>query len=84
MTSGGTQGGFASQEWAVNIVPTGNIDGVNTTFTVLNSYYAGTMMVYLRGLRKTSGVDFTETSIGFVMVAPPQVDDALLCDYRKI
>jgi len=86
MTSGGGTGGSspAGQEWSVNIIPTGDIDGVNMTFVVPDPYYSGTMMVYLRGLRQIPGTDFTETANGFIMAEPPETDDVLICDYRKI
>jgi len=78
---GGVSGG---ENWIVNQIPTGAIDGSNLIFIVADLYYAGTMMVYLRNLRKTPGIDFTETATGFNFIEPPETGDVIICDYRKM
>ncbi len=67
-----------------NEVPTGSVNGSNTTFTVATAgKVTGTLKVYKNGVRlKAGGADFTETATGFTMVTAPVTGTVLLCDYR--
>lgn len=67
-----------------NEVPSGTIDGSNTTFTTASSFSSGSLRVYKNGIRlKGGGADFTEngSSNGFSMVAAPATGTVLLVDY---
>lgn len=66
-----------------NEVPTGTLNGVNTSFTTTLVYSPGSLRVYLNGQRlKAGGNDYTETSGGFTMVVAPVAGDILLVDYE--
>ncbi|MGR3310668.1 MAG: hypothetical protein ACUZ77_07820 [Candidatus Brocadiales bacterium] len=61
-------------------------DGTQTVFTVTNAYAAGTLNVYLNGVRqrKGAGNQYTETtSTTFTMSVAPLAGDTLLVDYVK-
>lgn len=65
--------------------PAGSIDGVNTSFTLVQSPNpAGSLAVYRNGMRIRSGLDYTSTgsSITFVANSIPQIGDVLQCSYR--
>lgn len=66
-------------------VPSGTMDGNNTSFTLSQIPYPATSVaVYRNGLRLTSGIDYTisSSSITFVASTTPQPGDTLICDYR--
>ena len=71
----------------LNEIPSGNIDGSNTTFTLARIPRAGTVSVYLGGVRLRSGAgnDFTHSgsSQTITMLVTPQSGDNLLVDYIK-
>lgn len=65
-----------------NEVPSGLVNGANTTYTVAGNMATGSLRVYQNGVRlKGGGVDFTETATGFTMVTAPLTGDILLVDY---
>jgi hypothetical protein len=66
--------------------PTGAINGVNATFTTAFSYAAGSLRVYLNGLRQRlgGGDDFTETGAStFAFTVPPASGDTIRVDYAR-
>lgn len=65
-----------------NEVPVGVIDGANTDFTLAQAPAAGSLHLYLNGLKQRPTVDYTivGTTISFV-VAPP-LNSYILADYR--
>jgi len=69
----------------VGEVPTGDIDGVNDDFTLANTPVAGTLQVYVEGVRMKLTDDYTVSGavITFVSGAIPETGDNLLVDYRK-
>jgi hypothetical protein len=78
---------FSSTNHVVGETPTGTVDGVNAAFTLANTPVAGTVQVYVNGVRMKSaaGNDYTisGTTITFLTGAIPQTGDAILCDYLK-
>ncbi len=66
-------------------VPSGPVNGVNATFTLLNAPDpAGSLSLYRNGVLQKPGFDYsiTGTSIRFVSAAIPQSGDTLLASYR--
>lgn len=67
------------------VVPTGAIDGVNTTFTVPEPYTAGTAGVFLNGLLQKRDLEdgYTEQALvgAIEMNEPPRVGDVVLIMY---
>lgn len=83
-TSGPCSTGGAVPIFVDNEVPSGIVNGLNTTFT-LNSAPSGSSLVLFRnGVRQQAGVDYTLTgsSIVFASAAVPQTQDTLLASYR--
>jgi len=67
----------------VNVVPVGDINGVNVLFSFTMPFIAGSVMVYLNGLRQARDEDFVEvgrTQIQFMQA--PMSGDIIVCDYR--
>ncbi len=78
--SGGVLPSFADGE-----VPSGSINGSNTTFTLANAPSPGTSLdLYLNGLLLKAGSDFTLSSnvVSFLTVSTPQTGDTLIASYR--
>lgn len=62
--------------------PTGNLDGVNTVFTVAQPYQAGSTAVYLNGLREFRGDGYTELDSTTIEFSDPPLDtDTIRIDY---
>lgn len=75
----GAQAAF--QTWSE--VPAGALDGSNAVFTLLAAPSAGTLRLYLNGLRQSGGGnDFTLAGNAITFTAAPRAGDALLCDYN--
>jgi hypothetical protein len=80
-----TTGVITSSSIVTEEVPSGTINGVNDTFTLANTPIAGTVRVYLRGLRRKSGPgnDYTISGTTLTMITIPQTGDAFFIDYFK-
>lgn len=66
-------------------VPSGAINGLNTTFTLANSPSPSTsLQLYLNGLLMEQGLDYTisGSTITFALPSTPQAGDLLLATYR--
>jgi hypothetical protein len=63
--------------------PTGTIDGLNATFTLAHTPVTGTLLLFLQGVLKVSGVDYTLTTNSIVMdpASVPQGADTFLAYY---
>jgi ABC-type nitrate/sulfonate/bicarbonate transport system permease component len=70
-------GNFSDSE-----VPSGTINGINATFTLMNTPINGSLHVFLDGLRMRPGADYTITgsTIQFTSTIP-QNGGTLLVDY---
>lgn len=66
-----------------NEIPSGTIDGVNTTFTISkNTMDASSVKVYRGGSRLKLTDDYTFAGRTITFVIPPEVGEKLLVDYR--
>src|SRR5438270_617958 len=87
-TSGacGTSGnGGPLPSFSDNEIPSGLVNGVNTSFTLLYAPSPDTSILLFRnGLRMTKGIDYTTSgnSINFLTVSTPQAGDVLSASYR--
>lgn len=65
----------------------GNKDGVNKIFRTVDIFKAGSLCVYLNGVRQTSNVDYEEgndqQSFTFLTIVPISQDD-IVVDYIKL
>jgi hypothetical protein len=67
----------------VNETPSGDINGVNTSYTLANTPTAGTVMLYLNGLLQQEGAgnDYTISGTTITMESAPETGDILLSTY---
>jgi hypothetical protein len=66
-------------------VPSGAINGVNTAYTLAATPIAGTVRVYLNGVRQAEGGsnDYTISGSTITYNAAPETGDTLLVDYHS-
>lgn len=78
--AGGVAAHFVTRE-----VPTGAIDGSNTTFTLAFTPILGSEQVYLNGLQNQSGAgnDYTISGAVITYLSAPQPGDRILVSYQK-
>lgn len=69
-----------------NEIPSGSINGSNTTFTLANTPKSGTEQLYLNGARLRSGAgnDYTISGGTITTLVTPLTGDNIICDYEKI
>ncbi len=86
------QGGVNKKVTALSLVsspfvdeetPTGDIDDVNTDFVLANTPIAGSVKVFLNGIRYKVTEDYTISGATITFLTPPTTGDILLVDYRK-
>lgn len=74
-----------SNSFIFSETPTGDIDGVNDTFTLANTPTTNTLQLFRDGqLLKGGGVDYTLTDDEIVFTTAPEVDSILLAHYHKV
>ena len=64
-----------------NITPVGDIDGINTIFTVSSDIEPPTSRVYLNGVRQFLSTEYTVLGNTITFVIAPEVDDIIIVDY---
>jgi len=67
-----------------NETPSGDINGINTIFTLSQTPVSGSEHLYLNGLLQDSGMDLDYTIVGRIIEfnVPPPTGSAMLCSYR--
>ncbi|MFA5408702.1 MAG: hypothetical protein WC343_08035 [Bacilli bacterium] len=70
-------------KWSMNEVPSGAINGVNVTFTILNTPIGGQIMLYLNGMYMSPGVgeDYTISGLTITMAVPLIAGDKIRTNY---
>src|SRR3990167_34786 len=63
-------------------IPSGAVNGSNTSFTTANAPVAGTLVVYEGGVRKLLTTDFSLSGSTITMTYAPPTGSYLRCDYR--
>ncbi len=79
------EGGGSNANFADAIVPTGSINGTNTSFTLPNSPNpAASLQLFLNGVlqQQGTGKDYTLSGATITMVVAPATGDVLLAWYR--
>ena len=73
------------QNFVTEETPSGSINGSNTSFTIANTPTAGTVKLYLNGVRQKSGAgnDYTITTNTITMTTAPISGDVLIANYMK-
>jgi hypothetical protein len=80
-----TSGTLNATNFVIEEIPTGAINGVNVNYSLAYTPTAGTVKVYLNGLRQRSGAgnDFTISTNIITFITPPIAGDVISCDYMK-
>lgn len=80
-----TAGSLSPTNFVVEETPSGSINGSNTAFTLANTPTAGTVKLYLNGVRQKSGAgnDYTISTNTITMTTAPVSGDVLIADYMK-
>jgi len=76
---------MAEADFVDKEVPSGLINGANTTYTLANTPIAGSDHVYLNGILQQEGAgnDYTISGLTITYLAAPQTNDKLIVTYRK-
>jgi hypothetical protein len=84
-TSVNAAAGLTNSNFVDKEVPTGSINGSNTSFSLANSPVAGSEHLYLNGLLLESGAgnDYTISGTTITMAVAPTSGEKLLVSYRK-
>jgi len=80
-----TSGTLSTSNFVTEETPSGSINGSNTAFTLANTPTAGTVKVFLNGIRQKSGAgnDYTISTNVITMTTAPISGDVLFVDYMK-
>ena len=80
-----TTAGYTTANFVDNEVPSGSINGSNVTFTIANTPVAGSVHLYINGVRGKvgSGNDYTISGSTITMEYALATGETLLADYRK-
>lgn len=65
-----------------NEVPSGTVNGSNTSFTIASTPVTGTLRVYVNGVRQKVTDDYTLSGTTITFVYAPLTDSKLLVDYE--
>jgi len=78
-------GTLTPNNFATEVIPSGDIDGLNTSFTLPETPTAGTLRLHLNGMRLRSGAgnDYTLSTNTITMATAPISGDVLIADYLK-
>ena len=65
-------------------VPSGTVNGSNTTFTLADTPSSGTLQLYVNGFRFKvgAGEDYTLSGATITMLTAPPTNSIILADYR--
>jgi hypothetical protein len=80
-----TSGTLSTTNFVTEETPSGSINGSNVTFTLAVTPTAGTLKLYLNGVRQKSGAgnDYTISTNTITMTTAPISGDVLIADYMK-
>lgn len=80
-----TSGTLSPSNFVFEETPSGSINGSNVTFTIASTPTAGTVRVFLNGVRQKSGAgnDYTITTNTITFTTAPISGDVIIVDYMK-
>lgn len=80
-----TSAGLLNANFVDDETPSGSINGSNVTFTLADTPVAGSVKLYLNGLRQKVGAgnDYTISGTTITYLTAPLTGDVLTADYRK-
>lgn len=77
-----TLGGGGSDTPDTTETPAGDVNDVNTDFTLSQTPVASTLRVYLNGIRQKAGLNFTLATDVITFDIPPFTGDVIIADYK--
>jgi hypothetical protein len=80
-----TAGAFGASNIVTEETPSGSVNGSNTSYTLANTPTAGSLKLFLNGIRLKSGSgnDYTISTNTITMTTAPISGDVLIADYLK-
>jgi len=78
---GGPGGGGSSANFVTNEVPSGTVDGFNTTFTLAHTPIAGTLMLF-QGVILMPATDYTLSTATITFVTAPPIGAVINANYQ--
>lgn len=78
----GEVSGTSTINFADSETPTGDIDGANTDFVLAHTPAAGSLKVYLNGMRMSLAEDYTLATATITFLTAPGSGSIITCDYR--
>ena len=79
----GAQGGSGAGAERVGVTPSGSINGSNTIFTLPTIPRAGSVKVFVNGMRFKVGEDYNISGVTITMVTAPPSTSIILIDYES-
>lgn len=82
---GGTINNIGTNSIITDETPTGSVNGSNTAYTSARPYIAGSLEIYINGLKQIRGTDYTETTpstSAFTMTVAPITGDSVRINYQ--
>ena len=78
----GEVSGTSTINFADSETPTGDVDGANTDFVLAHTPTAGSLKVYLNGMRMSLTEDYTLATATITFLTAPDSGSIITCDYR--
>lgn len=78
----GEVSGTSTINFADSETPTGDVDGANTDFVLAHTPTAGSLKVYLNGMRMSLTEDYTLATATITFLIAPGSGSIITCDYR--
>lgn len=78
----GEVSGTSTINFADSETPTGDVDGVNTDFVLAHTPAAGSLKIYLNGMRMSLTEDYTLITATITFLTAPGSGSIITCDYR--
>jgi hypothetical protein len=79
----GSDGATSSDNFADDEVPTGSVDGINTTFVLAQTPSpASSVKVFQNGTKRTLATDYTFSGMTITFLVAPETGDIITVDYR--
>lgn len=79
----GGSGDLTTTNFVFNEVPSGTVNGSNTTFTLANTPTAGTEQIFLDGVLQELTTDYTISSATITMIPAPATGSKIRVTYMK-
>src|SRR5688572_10561099 len=69
--------------FAIRVIPSGTINGVNTVFTLGEALVEGSDQVFINGLQQIEGVHYGRVTTTFTFMDPPETGDVITINFIR-